>query len=454
MPEGLADRRRRRPEGPARSRSTRAPTSTTCWCGRWRRPALGYGDIEPVYLPPADARAAFERGAVDAWVIWDPFLAAAQAATGARTLADGTGLVKQPPVLPRRAGLRRRPARPIVQAILADIGDDRPLGVGQHGRGRGPARAAASASRRRCSRWRSTGMGYGVQPLDDDVVAEQQKIADTFHALGLLPKPITVQGCRLEGHAHDAAPADHRRPLVPADPRRRPLSRHQPGRARGRPRATCARSPRRPTISAISACCCRPGARCEDSLGGRLGAGAADRAAALPGRRPARPADARGGGPHGGDARPDLRRPAADQRRHRRRPGRAQGRRPVPRPRRPLRRHRRVPARLARGCWPARRSTIEGEHLRIEGGQLFFPPVQQPYPPLYFGGSSDAGIEIAAEQVDIYLTWGEPPADVAQKIEQANARPRPRAAASCASASACTSSCARPRPRPGPRPTG
>src|SRR5205814_2613350 len=50
-------------------------------------------DIEPVYLAPADARAAFERGAVDAWVIWDPFQAAAEAATGARALADGTSLV-------------------------------------------------------------------------------------------------------------------------------------------------------------------------------------------------------------------------------------------------------------------------------------------------------------------------------------------------------------------------
>jgi sulfonate transport system substrate-binding protein len=53
---------------------------------------VGYGEIQPVFLPPADARAAFERGAVDAWVIWDPYQAAAEAATGARTLADGTGL--------------------------------------------------------------------------------------------------------------------------------------------------------------------------------------------------------------------------------------------------------------------------------------------------------------------------------------------------------------------------
>jgi hypothetical protein len=54
---------------------------------------LGYKDIDVVYLPPADARAAFERGAVDAWAIWDPFLAAAEKQLGARVLADGKGLV-------------------------------------------------------------------------------------------------------------------------------------------------------------------------------------------------------------------------------------------------------------------------------------------------------------------------------------------------------------------------
>ena len=71
---------------------------------------LAYGDIEPVYLPPADARAAFERGAVDAWAIWDPFLAAAQAATGARTLADGTGLVSNHQFYLARAAFADRPA--------------------------------------------------------------------------------------------------------------------------------------------------------------------------------------------------------------------------------------------------------------------------------------------------------------------------------------------------------
>src|SRR5881227_935237 len=54
---------------------------------------LKYADIQPVFLAPADALAAFTRGAVDAWVIWDPCEAAAEASTGARILTDGTGLV-------------------------------------------------------------------------------------------------------------------------------------------------------------------------------------------------------------------------------------------------------------------------------------------------------------------------------------------------------------------------
>jgi alkanesulfonate monooxygenase len=60
--------------------------------------------------------------------------------------------------------------------------------------------------------------------------------------------------------------------------------------------------------------------------------------------------------------------------------------------------------------------TYTGKHIRIEDGKIFFPPVQAPHPPLYFGGSSPAGISVAADMVDTYLTWGEPPADVAAKL--------------------------------------
>jgi alkanesulfonate monooxygenase len=65
---------------------------------------------------------------------------------------------------------------------------------------------------------------------------------------------------------------------------------------------------------------------------------------------------------------------------------------------------------------------FEGEHLRAKGAKLFFPPVQSPHPPLYFGGSSEVARDIAAEQLDVYLTWGEPLADVAEKIADVRAR--------------------------------
>lgn len=61
---------------------------------------------------------------------------------------------------------------------------------------------------------------------------------------------------------------------------------------------------------------------------------------------------------------------------------------------------------------------FEGKHFRIEDGRLLFPPVQTPHPPLYFGGSSEAANAVAAEQIDKYLTWGEPPVDVAAKVDR------------------------------------
>jgi len=65
--------------------------------------------------------------------------------------------------------------------------------------------------------------------------------------------------------------------------------------------------------------------------------------------------------------------------------------------------------------------SFTGKHLKIEKGKLLYPPVQKPYPPLYFGGSSEAGNKVAANHVDVYLTWGEPPGDVAEKIAKAKA---------------------------------
>ncbi|BAL95881.1 FMNH2-dependent alkanesulfonate monooxygenase [Rubrivivax gelatinosus] len=65
---------------------------------------------------------------------------------------------------------------------------------------------------------------------------------------------------------------------------------------------------------------------------------------------------------------------------------------------------------------------FEGRYLRVRGAKLLFPPVQSPYPPVFFGGSSEAAHELAAEQVDTYLTWGEPPEAVAAKVADVRAR--------------------------------
>jgi len=70
------------------------------------------------------------------------------------------------------------------------------------------------------------------------------------------------------------------------------------------------------------------------------------------------------------------------------------------------------------------RVTFEGTHIRIDGGHLLFPSVQTPHPPLYFGGSSDKGSLVAARTIDKYLTWGEPPAQVGEKVRRVAALAR------------------------------
>jgi alkanesulfonate monooxygenase len=59
---------------------------------------------------------------------------------------------------------------------------------------------------------------------------------------------------------------------------------------------------------------------------------------------------------------------------------------------------------------------FEGKHLSVRGGKVLYPPINKPYPPVFFGGSSEEAHELAAQQLDTYLTWGEPPAAVASKV--------------------------------------
>lgn len=66
--------------------------------------------------------------------------------------------------------------------------------------------------------------------------------------------------------------------------------------------------------------------------------------------------------------------------------------------------------------------TFDGKYYRIEAGRLDFAPVQEPHPPLYFGGSSEAGQQLAVDHTDLYLTWGEPLEGVREKIAAVRAR--------------------------------
>ena len=152
---------------------------------------LKYSDITPVFLPPADARAAFEKGAVDAWAIWDPFLAAVGAAD-------------------RRAPARRRHRRrqrlqllPGADRLRAGQPGRHPRAVRQHAGGRAGScrptctRAAAliaplqgldaAVVETSLKRYR-----FGVAPLTPAVAAEQQKVADTFFDLKLIPKAVRI----------------------------------------------------------------------------------------------------------------------------------------------------------------------------------------------------------------------------------------------------------------------
>lgn len=61
---------------------------------------------------------------------------------------------------------------------------------------------------------------------------------------------------------------------------------------------------------------------------------------------------------------------------------------------------------------------FQGSHVHVQGAELLYPSVQKPHPPIFFGGSSEAGIKVAAEHADVYLTWAEPPAQVEQKLNQ------------------------------------
>ncbi|ASU39379.1 aliphatic sulfonate ABC transporter substrate-binding protein [Herbaspirillum sp. meg3] len=156
-----------------------------------KKAGLTYSDIQPVYLAPADARAAFEKGAVDAWAIWDPFQAAAEKQIGARRLATGVGAVSH-----HQFFLSARPFAEkngeILKVLLEEITKE-----GQWIRANTKEAAAQLAP--------IQGLDADVievslkryehifKPVDAKVLEEQQRIADAFFELKLIPKKLNVK---------------------------------------------------------------------------------------------------------------------------------------------------------------------------------------------------------------------------------------------------------------------
>ncbi|KQO39583.1 ABC transporter substrate-binding protein [Pseudomonas sp. Leaf83] len=152
---------------------------------------LKYGDITPVYLPPADARAAFERGSVDAWVIWDPFQSAAEKQLQACTLRDGSGLVDNHQFyLATRTYAEKNPQ--VIGTLVEEI-----RGVGEWVKGNLDEATSQVAPliglSPEITRQAVERQGYGAQFITPDVVEAQQKIADTFTELKLIPKKLTIK---------------------------------------------------------------------------------------------------------------------------------------------------------------------------------------------------------------------------------------------------------------------
>jgi sulfonate transport system substrate-binding protein len=151
---------------------------------------LKYTDIQPVFLAPADALAAFTRGAVDAWVIWDPYEAVAEASTGARILADGTGLVTnyQFYFSSKKFLAENAQAADVVLEALNETDEWAKSNIHAVAEQLSPS-IGLPASVLEVSLERES---YGTVPINSEVIASQQRVADTFFVLGLIPKAVNV----------------------------------------------------------------------------------------------------------------------------------------------------------------------------------------------------------------------------------------------------------------------
>ena len=156
---------------------------------------LTLDDIEVVYLPPSDARAAFERGAVDAWVIWDPFFAAAEKQIGARVIATGENLVANYQFyLADRKFAEQNPD--VLKTVVNELNASTQW-VAQNQDEAAKLLEKPTGLEFDVLKTSIARMGFGVTPISNDIAQKQQYVADAFYQQKLIPNKLNIQAAIL-----------------------------------------------------------------------------------------------------------------------------------------------------------------------------------------------------------------------------------------------------------------
>ncbi|WP_420476489.1 sulfonate ABC transporter substrate-binding protein [Noviherbaspirillum sp. ST9] len=153
---------------------------------------LQWSDITAVYLAPADARAAFERGSVDAWVIWDPYWAAIEKALSPRVLATSRGLVSNHTFyLAGRTFADKYPD--VVHLLFEELTKSDSFVKHNHADAVRIVAESTGLDHATIDTYLTRRPRSPVAYLTQQMSEEQQVIADTFHRQNLIPKPIRVK---------------------------------------------------------------------------------------------------------------------------------------------------------------------------------------------------------------------------------------------------------------------
>lgn len=152
---------------------------------------LTWADIQPIYLTPADARAAFERGSVDAWVIWDPFYAAIELSAKPRVLSNGVGLSGNSSFYLASVPMVQQHASTI-RTLFDELSKSDRFVNEQRGEAIKLIASFSGLDAEVVSLFLKRRPRSPVTTLSSENLAEQQRVADAFHQLGLIPKAIKV----------------------------------------------------------------------------------------------------------------------------------------------------------------------------------------------------------------------------------------------------------------------